>query len=102
MVLSILAGFAMKVLRREVWFLTTFTRFHAKAQGRKVYSLYLYTRLMNGNLTSYLKNYSDLLSYEIYISITLIFFIIFFGFMPNFILELLSSSHFLILERIKF
>ena len=29
-------------LKKRNLFLTTFTRFHAKAQGRKVYSLYLY------------------------------------------------------------
>lgn len=67
-----------------------------------VYSLYLYTRLMNGNLTFYLKNYNDLIFYEFIISIILIILILFLGLMPNFILDILSSSHYLILERIKY
>lgn len=66
-----------------------------------VYSLYLYTRLMNGNLTFYLKTYSDLLQYEILISITLVLLIIFLGIYPNAIIEILSSSHYLILEKTK-
>ena len=67
-----------------------------------VYSLYLYTRLMNGNITFYLKNYSDLMLYEFLISITLIFLIILIGLIPNVVLEFLSSSHYLILERTKY
>lgn len=67
-----------------------------------VYSLYLYTRLMNGNLTFYLKNYSDLNTYEFLISFILIFLILFLGIMPNYILDILTANHYLILERIKY
>lgn len=67
-----------------------------------IYSLYLYTRLTSGNLTAFIKNYSDLFSYEILICNTLILFIIILGIFPNFILEILNAAHFLILERIKF
>ena len=66
-----------------------------------IYSLYLYTRLANGNTTFYIKIYSDLMSYEIIISALLILLIVFLGILPNFIFEIINSSHFLILERIK-
>lgn len=67
-----------------------------------IYSLYLYTRLSNGNLGSYIKIYSDLTLYEISVGITLLFLAYFFGLFPNFIFEILNSSHFLILERTKY
>lgn len=67
-----------------------------------VYSLYLYTRLTCGNLTFYIKKYKDLNAYEILIGFILLFCIILLGISPNFILRLLDSVHFLILERIKF
>lgn len=67
-----------------------------------VYSLYLYTRLANGNITHSIKNFSDLQSYEIFISSSLIFFIFLLGLFPNSIFDLINSSHALILERIKF
>ena len=57
---------------------------------------------MNGNLTFYLKNYSDLNTYEFLISFILIFLILFLGIMPNYILEILTANHYLILERIKY
>jgi NADH-quinone oxidoreductase subunit M len=67
-----------------------------------IYSLYLYTRLANGNTTHYIKVFSDLNSYEIFISTVLIFLSIFFGIFPNLIFDLINSSHVLILERVKF
>jgi NADH:ubiquinone oxidoreductase subunit 4 (subunit M) len=67
-----------------------------------VYSLYLYSKLTSGNLTSYISNYSDLMTYEIILSSILFFLIFFLGIFPNFIFEILNSANFLILERIKF
>lgn len=67
-----------------------------------VYSLYLYTRLMNGNITYYLKTYSDLVFYEYLISLILTFIMLYLGLMPNFVLDILSASHYLIIERIKY
>ena len=66
-----------------------------------IYSLYLYTRLANGNTTFYIKVFSDLMPYEIIISIFLIILILFFGILPNTIFETINASHFLLLERIK-
>lgn len=67
-----------------------------------IYSLYLYTRLANGNTTHFIKVFSDLNSYEIFISTVLIFLSIFFGIFPNLIFDLINSAHVLILERVKF
>jgi NADH-quinone oxidoreductase subunit M len=67
-----------------------------------IYSLYLYTRLSNGNTGYYIKIYSDLTLYEISIGFTLLILAYFFGLFPNFIFEILNSSHYLILERTKF
>lgn len=67
-----------------------------------IYSLYLYSRLTSGSLTSFIKNYSDLFIYEILICLLLLFFIFILGCNPNNILSILNSVHFLILERIKF
>lgn len=67
-----------------------------------IYSLYLYTRLSNGNMGYYIKIYSDLNKYEICVGLSLIILAYFFGLFPNFIFEILNSSHFLILERTKF
>lgn len=67
-----------------------------------IYSLYLYTRLTGGNLTLYIENYSDLIFLEILISTILFSLICILGICPNFILDILSSTHFIILERIKF
>ena len=66
-----------------------------------IYSLYLYTRLANGNTTFYIKVFSDLMPYEIIISLFLIILILFFGILPNTIFETINASHFLLLERIK-
>jgi len=67
-----------------------------------IYSLYLYTRLSNGNTGYYIKIYSDLASYEITIGFILLLLAYFFGLFPNYIIEILNSSHYLILERTKF
>ena len=67
-----------------------------------VYSLYLYTRLSNGNLNGYIKIYTDLNKYEVSLGFVLIFLTYFFGIFPNFFFEILNSSHFLIIERTKF
>ena len=67
-----------------------------------IYSLYLYTRLTSGNLTSFIKSYSDLMLFEVIIGCILVFFIFTLGFFPNLIIDILNSTHFLILERVKY
>lgn len=67
-----------------------------------IYSLYLYSRLVGGNLTLRINNYYDLIFYEVLISIILIFSIFVLGVVPNLVLDLLNVSHFLLLEKLKF
>jgi len=66
------------------------------------YSLYLYSRLTSGNVTFYISNYCDLLLLETIISSILAFLIFYLGLLPNVILETIITSHFSILERIKY
>jgi NADH:ubiquinone oxidoreductase subunit 4 (subunit M) len=67
-----------------------------------IYSTYLYSRLVGGNLTLRINNYYDLIFYEVLISIILIFSIFVLGVVPNLVLDLLNVSHFLLLEKLKF
>lgn len=67
-----------------------------------IYSTYLYSRLIGGNLTLRIFNYYDLIFYEIIISLILIISIIILGLVPNLVLDLLQISHFLLLEKLKF
>lgn len=66
-----------------------------------IYSLYLYLRLIGGNLTFNIQNYYDLTFFEIIISMVLLFLILIFGISPNFILDVLNISHVLLLEKLK-
>lgn len=66
------------------------------------YSTYLYSRLIGGNLTLRICNYYDLIFYEFIISFILILSIILLGLIPNLVLDLLTVSHFLLLEKFKF
>jgi len=66
-----------------------------------VYSMYLYSRLAFGNLTGYMRVYSDLTYLELIISSLLTFFILLFGVAPGLLIDVITSSLFLITERSK-
>jgi NADH:ubiquinone oxidoreductase subunit 4 (subunit M) len=66
-----------------------------------VYSLYLFMRLCYGNLTRYIRNFSDLYYLESYIASTSLFFMCFLGLFPNVLLDILYPYVGLLHEKMK-
>lgn len=66
-----------------------------------IYSLYLYARIINGNISIFINNYFDIFDIEILILILLLVSIFLLGIFPNCSLDLNFSSIILILEKSK-
>jgi NADH:ubiquinone oxidoreductase subunit 4 (subunit M) len=65
--------------------------------------MWFFNRIIFGNLKIlYIKNWSDLNKKENFICLTLVFFTIFFGIFPNFILDITYGTSFFITELINF
>jgi NADH-quinone oxidoreductase subunit M len=58
-----------------------------------VYSIWLVNRIIFGNLkVTYIKQYYDLTMHEIFVLLPLFFYVLFFGIVPNIILNYIYSS----------